>query len=192
MVSSGAFEARQDVSAPPAPAAADAVEVKEGTVESKRSPQQPEQKEKREPEKPVPPEVPLAPSVVKPQEEKERKEASTSADAGGAAARGEAPRTERQSAPAAASPGAVREYDGYVQTALSRAKPKRSPAYGTVKVKFRISPDGEIVSIEVTKSSGNKKLDDEAIATVRRARFPRPPRGMTDTQRWYEFPVNFR
>jgi protein TonB len=196
MVSSGALEARPDLSAAPAPAAANAVDAKEGAAESKRGPQQPEQKEEKrepekQPEKPVPPEVVEVPSVVKPQqEEKERKEASTSADAGGAAARGDAPRAEKQSAPAAASPGAVREYDGYVQAGLAKAKRERCLGIGTVKVKLQISPDGEIASVEVSKSSGNKKLDDAALARVRRVRFPRPPPGMTERQRLYEFPVN--
>jgi TonB family protein len=197
LVNSTVFEARQDVSVPPAPAAADAVEAKEGTVESKTGPRQAEQKEeKREPEKqaekPVPPEVVEAPSVVKPpQQEKERKDASTSADAGGAAARGKAPNTEKQAASAAASPGAVREYDSYVIQALAKVKPKRSLPRGTVRVRLQISPNGEIVSLEVIKSSGNKTLDDAALAEVRwRARFPRPPPGMTDKQRWYDFDFN--
>ena len=195
MVNSTVFEARPDVSAPPAPAAADAVEAKEGTVESKTGPQQPEQKEEKapekQPEKPVTPEVVEAPSVVKPQkEEKERREASTSADVGGAAARGDAPLAEKKSAPAAASPGAVREYDGYVQTALAKAKRERCLSIGRVRVKLQISLDGEIASVDVIESSGNKKLDDAALATVRRARFPRPPLGMTESQRLYEFPFN--
>jgi protein TonB len=196
-VNSAVFEARQDASAPPAPAAADAVDAREGAVESKRGPQQPEQKEiseaKKQPERPVPAEVVKAPSVVKPrQAEKERTEASNSADVpGGAAARGDALRKEKQIAPAAASPGAVREYDGYVQTVLARLKPKRGLGVGTVRVSLQISPDGEIASVEVFKSSGNKKLDDAAVTEVRRARFPKPPPGMTESQRWYEFPVKF-
>jgi protein TonB len=124
-------------------------------------------------------------------EEKERKEASTSADAGGAAARGDALHVEKQSAPAAASPGAVREYERYVQQALAKAKPKSGLCCGTVRVKLVISPDGEIASLEVIKSSGNRRLDDAALVAVRRARFPRPPPGMTYEQRWFVFPVNF-
>jgi TonB family protein len=199
MVNSKAFEARQDVVAPPAPAAADAIEAKEGTVESKSGPQQPEQKEeKREPEKrpeePLPPEAVEAPSVVKPpqEQEKERREATISADVGGAVARGDALRAEKQIAPAAASPGVVREYDGYVQSVLAKANVKRGLGYGTVWVKLQISPDGEITSAKVIKSSSNKKLDDEALSEVRRLKFPRPPPGMTDRQRWYEFPVKSR
>jgi len=197
MVNVGALEARPDVVAPPAPAAAAAIDAKEGTVaESKSGPQQPEQKEQKkapekQPDTPMPAEAIEAPSVVKPlQEEKERKEANTAAEAGGVAARGEVLRPDTQIAPAAASPGVVREYDSYVAQALTKVKPKRLSAYGTVRVRFRISPDGEIASVEVTKSSGNKKLDDEALATVRRARFPKPPSGMTDTQRFYKYDFN--
>jgi protein TonB len=203
MVDATALEARPEVRAPPAPATPDAaVEAKEGTVESKPAPEQPEQKEeKREPEKPRDEPVPSqpldAPSVLKPPEkreeqEKERKKASTAADAGGAAARGDAAQKERQTAPAAASPGAVREYDGYVQAALIRARPKRGFGRGTVRVKFQLSPEGAVASVEVSRSSGNKRLDDEAVATVRRARFPRPPPGTSDIQRFYEFPIFFR
>ncbi len=200
MVNSTALEARPDLSAPPASASPDAVQAKEGSVESQPAPLQPERKEeRREPEKapeepPPPVQAVEAPAVVKaPQEEKsERKEASTPTDAGGAAARGDAMRKERQVAPAAASPGVAREYDGHVQAALARAKPKRGFGFGTVKVTFQLSPGGEVTSVEISKSSGNKRLDDAAVATVRRARFPKPPPEMTDLQRFYEFPIYFR
>jgi protein TonB len=208
MVGSGAFEARQDVRAPPMPAAADAVAAKEGSVESDPASRRLEQEAaKREPEKAATAEVAEAPSVVTPQQElekqppqerekpheqqREHKEASAAADAGGAAARGDAPTEERRPAPAAASPGAVRAYAGYVQIALARAKPRRGFGYGTVRLKLLISPEGEIASLEVVKSSGSRRLDNAALEAVRRARFPRPPAGMTDRQRWYEFPVNF-
>jgi protein TonB len=193
MVSSTVFEARQDVSAPPAPAPADAVEAKEGTAESRRGPQQPEQKEvkkqlEKQPERPAPAEVVEAPSVVKPpQEEKERKAASTAADVfGGAAARGEAVRPEQKSAPAAASPGVVRAYANAVAEALDRTKPKRVPAYGSVKVKLVVSTDGELASLEILKSSGNRRLDDAILASVRRTKLPVPPPSLSLKERWFE------
>jgi TonB family protein len=201
MVNSTVFEARPDVSAPPAPAAADAVEAKEGTVESKTGPQQAEQKEEKrepdkQPEKPVPPEVVEAPSVVKPpQQEKERKEASTSADAGGAAARGDVPNTAKQSAPAAASPGAVREYERRLGQAFIAAKPKSAGVgrQGTVRImiRLRISTAGEITSVEIARSSGNKRLDDLALAAAQRTRVPVPPAGMTADQLFYVVPYDF-
>jgi len=202
IVNSAVFEARQDVLAPPAPATADTVEANEGTVDSKAGPQQPEQKEdkaevKKAPDEPVPAEavVKAAPSVLEPpkEQERERKEVSTAAAAvGGAAARGDALGAEKQSAPAAASPGAVREYERYVSQALARTKPKGGLGYGTVKVKLVISPDGGLASVEIIKSSGNRRLDEAALAAVRRAKFPTPPAGMTDRQRWFEFPYYFR
>jgi TonB family protein len=195
MVNTLALEARPDVNAPPAPAAADAVEAKEGMVATKAGSQQPEE-EKRQadklPEMPIPPEAVEAPSIVKPQEQ-ERKEASIPADVGGAAARGTDLRAENKSAPAAASPGAVREYERYVIQALAKVKLKRGLGVGTVRLSLVVSPDGEIASLEVIKSSGNRKLDDEALAAVRRdARFPRPPPGLTEKHRWFQFPANFR
>jgi protein TonB len=204
MINATALEARPDVRAPPASATPDAVETKEGSAESEPAPRQRERKEeKREPEtlreEPVPIQPVEAPTVVQPlqerekqQKEQERRETSIAADAGGAAARGDDLEKEKQAASAAASPGAVREYDGYVQTALTRARPKRGFGRGTVKVKFQLSPEGAVASVEISKSSGNKRLDDEAVATVRRAKFPRPPSGTTDIQRFYEFPIYFR
>jgi TonB family protein len=199
MVDSKAFEARPDVNVPPALATHDAVDAKEGTVESKAGQQQSEQKEeKAEPEKApqelLPPEIVEVPSVVKPpqKQDKERKEASTPADLGGAAARGDALRAESQSAPAAASPGAAREYERYVIQALAKVKLKRGLGIGTVRVSLTISPSGEIAFLEIIKSSGNRMQDKEALAAIRSARFPRPPPGLTDEQRWFQFPVNFR
>ena len=59
-------------------------------------------------------------------------------------------------------------------------------------MKFVITNDGGIASVEVTKSSGNSKLDDMALGAVRRTKFLTPPAGMTTVQLTYEIPYNFR
>jgi len=200
MVNSAVFEARQDLPAPPAPAIADAVEASEGTIESKPSPLRSEQKEEAKGKKvldePVPaeaivkapPKAPEAPQM----REKERKDASAPADAtGGAATRGNALSSAKQSAPAAASPGAVREYADSVQRALAGAKPK-GPRGFTVRVKLLVSSDGRIEIVEILKSSGSKNLDSAVLAAVQRVKLPMPPPGLAFEERWYEFPVHFR
>jgi TonB family protein len=202
MVHSSVFESREHVRAPPAPAAADAVEANEGAAESKPAPLRPEQKEQKAeenktPDQPVPAEeVVRAPAkAAEParEREEERKEAMTPAvPAGGAAARGDAVSPAKRSAPAAASPGAVRAYANSVQRALGRAKPKCTRRF-TVWLKLLVSPGGGIESLEVLKSSGNRSLDAAVLVAVRnRVKLPTPPPGLAFEDLWYEFPVRCR
>lgn len=44
------------------------------------------------------------------------------------------------------------------------------PAYGTVMVRFSLSREGEVSAVSVATSSGVADLDDEALATIWRAR----------------------
>lgn len=52
-----------------------------------------------------------------------------------------------------------------------------SPTEGTVRVDFVIQPNGSISNLRVTRSSGNKILDDMTLDAVRRARFRGHPNG---------------
>jgi hypothetical protein len=64
---------------------------------------------------------------------------------------------------AAASSGAAREYARNVAEALRKTRPKSVGGLGTVRVKFTIAEDGGVASVEIAKSSGNKRLDDTAL-----------------------------
>ena len=65
-------------------------------------------------------------------------------------------------------------------------------ASGTVLVKFALNRSGEVVSSEVTKSSGNSVLDREALDILHRASpFPPFPEAKPGTQDLYVAPVNF-
>jgi periplasmic protein TonB len=75
---------------------------------------------------------------------------------------------------------------------LRKTKPKAVGEFGTVRVKFTITADGGVVSAEIAKSSGNKKLDNLALEAVQRTKFRTPPAGMTSTQLFYELPYYFR
>ncbi|MGL4396156.1 MAG: energy transducer TonB family protein [Hyphomicrobium sp.] len=67
------------------------------------------------------------------------------------------------------------EYLGKLRNVLERAKVNpRSRLAGTVVVKFQIGPDGQLMSREITTSSGSKVLDDAAVAALDRAA-PFPP-----------------
>ncbi len=175
-----------------APATLGDVEVNDGQTESTPAPQQPEQKKAEVPQEHPRDEPATADATtLLPAEtpKQERKETSAAPPAGGNTARGDSADTPAQSAPATASPGAVREYASYVSQALAKAKPKGVGTYGTVLVKLRISPDGELTSVEIGKSSGNKRLDETVLAAVQRVKLRTPPPGMTADQRWYQ--VNY-
>ncbi len=65
-------------------------------------------------------------------------------------------------------------------------------ASGTVLVRFALNRSGEVVSSEVSKSSGNQVLDREALDILRRASpFPPFPAAKPGTQDLYIAPVNF-
>ena len=112
--------------------------------------------------------------------------------AGGVEAQSTTASNAAASAPAAASAGVVREYAHNVAETLRKARPKGAGALGTVRVKFSIDLDGSVTSVEVSKSSGSGKLDELAVAAVRRTRFQMPPQGLTSAERFYELPYYFR
>lgn len=194
IVSSAVLESRDvDRIQPPAPAAAAAVEAHDGGPDSTSAPPQPEQKQERQEEQQQQ-EPPVQAEAIMPMPPKtqEQNRTEAAAPAGGVPARGDAPKAMKQSGPAAASAGAVREYARYVSQALARTKPKGVGGLGTVKIKLVILPSGGLASVEIAKSSGNTRLDEMALAAVRRTALPAPPLGMTVAQLTYEIPYHFR
>jgi protein TonB len=202
IVSSTVLESREvDRPQPSPPAAAASVDMSDGAPDSAPAPaakQREEKKEEQEEKKEKPKEEPVraveAITEVPQEQQHQRKQESAAPAAGGAAVRSDTPvdAEVKASAPAAASPGAVRDYARYVALALSKTKPKGVGGLGTARVKFVIAADGGIASLEVAKSSGSAKLDSSALESVRRTRFPLPPAGMTLTQLTYEVPYHFR
>lgn len=70
---------------------------------------------------------------------------------------------------------ALSAYRGKLYSRISRKKvTPRTRRVGTVVVRFTVGPDGELISSEIAKSSGNQSLDDAAIASINRAA-PFPP-----------------
>jgi protein TonB len=117
---------------------------------------------------------------------------SHAANAGGAPARGAEIAASTARGPAAANPGAAKQYALAVVAALGKTKPKRVSGAGTVHINFAIGFDGTLGMSRVSRSSGNPGLDAAALSAVQRASFPPPPSGMTAAELIYEVPYHFR
>jgi periplasmic protein TonB len=119
-----------------------------------------------EPPKPVPPPEPPAPATTAP------------------------PR-------ARASQAQIRSWYSKIVTQLERHKsyPQAAQARGeagVVELAFSIDRQGRVLSSAIVRSSGSAALDQETIATVRRAQpFPLPPAGLDDATFDFTLPVRF-
>ena len=124
------------------------------------------------------------------QAEREAKQKRTrmGANAGASGARGAKASAGRVSA----SQGALQNYKGIVNAWLARNKPPHGGGRGTVVVQIALSPSGSLISARVVSSSGNKALDQRALGDARsKSPFPKPPPGLTDAQRKFNFPYRF-
>jgi len=73
-------------------------------------------------------------------------------------------------------------YAGEVLKHLSRVRRPRSPGSGAAEITFTIGPDGELEEVGVSKSSGSRRFDREALRVVERgAPYPVPPEGVNRT-----------
>jgi len=85
-------------------------------------------------------------------------------------------------------------YDSLVIGHLERFKryPSAGHTSGSVKVLFALNRAGEVISSDVSKSSGNSALDHEALDIVRRASpFPPFPAAKPGAQASYIWQINF-
>jgi protein TonB len=85
-------------------------------------------------------------------------------------------------------------YLGKLRLHLERHKVRpEAKATGTAVVKFTVDAAGKIVAREITSSSGSKKLDAAAIATIERAApFPPFPEGISQEPVVVSVPFKFR
>jgi protein TonB len=194
LVNSAVLEAREaSFVQPPIPAAPAPIEPTEGSADSAPASQR-DAKQAIQDKQAIPaPAQADAAIPAPPEKHEERREASTAAPAGGVAVRGEEPAAQQlQSAPAAASRGAVREYARYVSQALAKSRPRGLGELGTVRIRLVIAQGGGLASVEIIKSSGNRRLDQMALSAVHSAPLPPPLAGMTADQLTYEVPYHFR
>jgi protein TonB len=81
-------------------------------------------------------------------------------------------------------------YPGLVYRKIQRTRQKRAGGRGSVRIRFSVSSSGGLARISIAKSSGSKKIDQAALAHIRRAApFPAPPKG---ARRSFTIPVDIR
>lgn len=85
-------------------------------------------------------------------------------------------------------------YLGTLRSHLERNKVNpRSGFVGTAVVRFKVSSNGEVISREIVTSSGNKVLDEAALASIEKASpFPAMPEGLQREQIEVSVPFRFR
>ncbi len=71
------------------------------------------------------------------------------------------------------------QWGASITSALRRAHRPPRGAQGSVTLVIAIAPSGQVAAVSVAASSGNDRLDQSALAAVKRARFPRAPDGLT-------------
>jgi TonB family protein len=84
--------------------------------------------------------------------------------------------------------GATGKSDAFsrsVIAALTKTRPGPFAMWGNVLVAFEIALDGSLKYVRVLDSSGNEALDQAAVDAIRKARFQRPPPGLSEQQRTY-------
>lgn len=72
-------------------------------------------------------------------------------------------------------------------------KPLKLRAEGTAEVSFSIRADGSLISCEISSSSGNARLDEAALESLRRAQpFPPRPPGLGTQPLSFALPFQFK
>jgi TonB family protein len=92
----------------------------------------------------------------------------------------------------AATPGQISQYALSIQQTLNANRPHHVGTRGRAVVKFALSDTGTVQFAEIQSSSGSKVIDDAVLAAISKITFPVPPGGMTERQRSYTAPVEFR
>ncbi|OAF13897.1 MULTISPECIES: energy transducer TonB [Bradyrhizobium] len=76
---------------------------------------------------------------------------------------------------------------------LHKRYPKEKSKTASVVLSLVLNRRGNVVSVDVTQSSGDTVFDNEAVAMVRRSDpVPVPPAELTDDQFAFSLPVNFK
>jgi TonB family protein len=92
----------------------------------------------------------------------------------------------------AATPGQISRYALSIQQMLNRYPPRHLGTRGRAVVKFGLTETGNVRFAEIERSSGSKLIDDAVLAAIWKIAFPAPPGGMSERQRSYTAPIEFR
>ena len=169
------------VKAEPSPAPAEVATAEIVTADLK--PIEPP-KDRERPEKPKE-------AVIEPGSDSIQTPAQLAMVSGGSASRS-ASESESVDGSAGAGAGQLTRYAVDVRLAIGRSRPRHDGGRGQVQIGFGLDETGIIRFAEVAKSSGSDRLDNVALRAIRTVKFPTPPAGMTDAQRSYVVPFEFR
>ncbi|HEY9090698.1 TonB family protein [Parasphingorhabdus sp.] len=87
---------------------------------------------------------------------------------------------------------ALASYQRLIWARIAARKPKGLHLSGLAMVRFAVSRDGNLTSVELASSSGNSALDKLALRTVRNASpFPAPPVNLETDQLIFTIPFSF-
>jgi protein TonB len=98
-----------------------------------------------------------------------------------------------EAAPTATKPRALQAEADY----LNNPKPnyprlsKRMGEQGEVRLKVQVSTTGDVLMVELVKSSGFERLDEAALAAVKNWKFKPAKQGDEPVSSWVEVPVKF-
>ncbi|MCV6584211.1 MAG: TonB family protein [Marinibacterium sp.] len=135
-----------------------------------------------------PPTPRKAPPVTKPQPQPDQGRKAATASAGRAAQKAAGSGGRSQAGSASASVGTAsagqaaklqQVWGAKIRARVERAKryPRGTNASGNVKLRIRVNRNGRLASVTVRASSGDARLDQAAVAAVKRAgRFPPAPK----------------
>lgn len=101
-------------------------------------------------------------------------------------------RKDRGGSSVTVTPGQISRYALSIQRTLNANRPHHVGARGRAVVKFGLSDAGRVRFAAIQKSSGSKLIDNAVLAAISKISFPIPPGGMTERQRSYIAPVEFR
>lgn len=97
-----------------------------------------------------------------------------------------------KSKPVSANSGnaAAANYPGKVYAKIARTRQRNAGGKGVAHVSFQVAASGQAVSVTLSRSSGNARVDKAALAHVMRAApFPKPPAGARTR---FVIPLEFR
>ncbi|HET6322093.1 MAG TPA: TonB family protein [Hyphomicrobium sp.] len=77
------------------------------------------------------------------------------------------------------------EFSKSVIDALMKTRPGPVALWGRVLVSFQITQQGDLLYVRVLQSSGNRAMDDAAVNAIHRAKFVKPPPGLSPEARTY-------
>lgn len=112
-------------------------------------------------------------ALEKKQQQKQRQQRQAAAPIGGLQLRG------------TGASGRSDPFSRSVIAALMKTRPGPFALWGRVLVSFQISETGQVSYVHLLQSSGNSALDQAAINAIRKARFERPPAGLSPDERTY-------